>query len=226
MQQRSVSDVVKKLAGETLGTAVLALAIVGSGAHATALTGDLALALLINATVTAAVLGILIGTLLPISGAHFNPAVSLVMLLRKDVSLTQGILYGVCQVAGAVAGSSLAHWLFTESAPVISDRERISTVTFVAEIIATAGLLFIIVTAVVRCATRYLPIWVALWIGAGYFVTPSSGFANPAITIGRIFTDTFAGIDPASGAWFIAAQIIGGLVGYSAASALQPSAKR
>jgi len=152
--------------------------------------------------------------------------VTLVMLVRKDISVAHGIIYGVSQVAGAAAGTSLAHWLFTESAPVISATERISPGTFVAETIATAGLLFIIVTALIRSTPQYLPVWVALWIGAGYFVTPSTGFANPAITIGRIFTDTFTGIDPVSAAWFIAAQILGALVGYATASALHTRTPR
>lgn len=209
-----------KVASETLGTAVLALAIVGSGAHATTLTDSEALALLVNASVTAAVLGVLIAALLPIGGAHFNPAVTLVMLLRRDIPWSQGTAYVVAQVTGALLGSALAHWLFTATVPVISDMERIGPQTFVAEIIATAGLLFIIVTAVIRNAPQHIPAWVALWIGAGYFVTPSTGFANPAITIGRIVTDTFTGIEPASAAWFIAAQIIGALAGFGCALAL------
>ena len=209
-----------KVGSETLGTAILALAIVGSGAHATALTDSEGLALLINASVTAAVLGVLIATLLPLSGAHFNPVVTLVMLLRRDITWFLGAVYVVAQIAGALIGSALAHWLFTATAPVISDLERSNPQTFVAEIVATAGLLFIIVTAVMRNTPQHIPAWVALWIGAGYFVTPSTGFANPAITIGRIVTDTFTGIEPASAGWFIAAQIIGGLVGFGGALAL------
>ena len=209
-----------KVGSETLGTAILALAIVGSGAHATALTDSEGLALLINASVTAAVLGVLIATLLPLSGAHFNPVVTLVMLLRRHITWFLGAVYVVAQIAGALMGSAIAHWLFTATAPVISDMERIGPQTFVAEIVATAGLLFIIVTAVIRNTPQHIPAWVALWIGAGYFVTPSTGFANPAITIGRIVTDTFTGIDPVSASWFIAAQIIGGLVGFGGALAL------
>ncbi len=211
---------VKKLSAEFLGTATLALAIVGSGAHATALTDSAGLALLINASVTAAVLAVLIATLLPISGAHFNPAVTLVMALRKDISGGRAAGYVATQTVGAVVGAVLAHWFFTAEAPVISDAERLSTQTLVAELIATAGLLFIIVTAVMRNTLQHLPAWVALWIGAGYFVTPSTGFANPAITIGRLFTDTFTGIEPGSALGFIAAQIIGAVVGLGLAIAL------
>ena len=209
-----------KVSAEFLGTAVLALAIVGSGAHADALSSDAGVALLINATVTGAVLAALIATLLPLSGAHFNPAVTLVMLMRKEIASGQAAGFVTAQVAGAIGGTIVAHWLFTASAPVIGDLERINPSTFVAEIIATAGLLFIIVTAVIRGTPQHLPAWVALWIGAGYFVTPSTGFANPAITIGRIFTDTFTGIDPVSAAWFIAAQIGGALVGFGIAIGL------
>ena len=211
---------VTKVSAEFLGTAVLALAIVGSGAHADALSSDHGVVLLINATVTAAVLAVLIATLLPLSGAHFNPAVTLVMLLRKDIPGGQAAGFVAAQVAGAIGGAILAHWLFTPSAPVIGDLERISPHTFIAEIIATAGLLFIIVTAVISGTPHHLPLWLALWIGAGYFVTPSTGFANPAITIGRVFTDTFTGIEPVSAAWFIGAQIIGALIGFAAAIAL------
>lgn len=211
---------VTKISAEFLGAAVLALAIVGSGAHADALSGDGGVVLLINATVTAAVLAVLIATLLPLSGAHFNPAVTLVMLMRKSISGGQAAGFVTAQVVGAIGGTILAHWLFTSSAPVMGDLERISPHTFVAEIIATAGLLFIIVTAVFRGTPHHLPAWVALWIGAGYFVTPSTGFANPAITIGRIFTDTFTAIEPVSATWFIGAQIIGALIGFAVAVAL------
>jgi len=211
---------------ESLGTATLAVAIVGSGAHASALTNSAGLALLINASVTAAVLAILIATLFPVSGAHFNPAVTLVMVLRADLSGGQGMGYVFAQVVGAVMGSVFAHWLFTASAPLVSDQERITIHTFVAEIFATAGLLFIIVTAVIRGTPKHLPAWVALWIGAGYFVTPSTGFANPAITIGRIFTNTFTGVEPVSALWFIGAQILGAVVGFGAAVALHRSPRR
>jgi glycerol uptake facilitator-like aquaporin len=211
---------VTKILAEFLGTATLALAIAGSGAHASTLANSEGLALLINAAVTAAVLAVLIATLLPISGAHVNPAVTLVMLMRKNMSGGQAAGFVVAQVTGATGGTVLAHWLFTASGPVVSSIERISPQTFVAEIIATAGLLFIIATAVTRGTPHHLPAWVALWIGAGYFVTPSTGFANPAITIGRIFTDTFTGIEPVSAAWFIGAQIIGALTGFVGAIAL------
>ena len=219
-QRVTKHDGAKKALAEFGGTGVLALAIVGSGAHASAVADSEGLALLINASATGAVLAVLIATLLPISGAHFNPAVTLVMLLRKNIPGGQGAAFVAAQVVGAIGGAILAHWLFTSSAPVMGDLERISSNTFVAEIIATAGLLFIIVTAVTRGTPHHLPAWVALWIGAGYFVTPSTGFANPAITIGRVFTDTFTGIDPVSAAWFIGAQIIGALIGCGAAMAL------
>jgi glycerol uptake facilitator-like aquaporin len=212
-----------KMSAEFAGTATLAVAIVGSGAHARALTDSEGLALLINASVTAAVLAVLIATLLPVSGAHFNPAVTLVMVLRAEVTGGQGVGYVVAQVAGAVMGTVFAHWLFTASAPVVSDMERITAQTFIAETFATAGLLFIIVSTVIRGTPQYLPVWVALWIGAGYFVTPSTGFANPAITSGRIFTDTFTGIEPVSALWFIGAQITGAVVGWGMAFALHKS---
>jgi glycerol uptake facilitator-like aquaporin len=217
---------VTQVSAEFLGTATLALAIVGSGAHASTLANSEGLALLINAAVTGAVLAVLIATLLPISGAHFNPAVTLVMLMRKEIAGGRAGSFVAAQVAGAVVGTVLAHWLFTSSGPVISDMERIGVNTFVAEVISTTGLLFIIVTAVMRDALHYLPGWVALWIGAGYFVTPSTGFANPAITVGRMFTDTFTGIEPLSAVWFIGAQIVGALAGSGLAMALHKGLKQ
>ena len=220
MSSLTKNSALGKTVSEVIGTAVLALAIVGSGAHADGLSSDDGVVLLINATVTGAVLAVLIATLLPLSGAHFNPAVTLIMLMQKNTPGGLAAGFVAAQVVGAVVGSTLAHWLFTSSAPAISDTERIGLNTFIAEVIATAGLLFIIVTAVTRGTTHHLPAWVALWIGAGYFVTPSTGFANPAITIGRIFTDTFTGIEPSSAAWFIGAQIIGAFIGFAGAVVL------
>ena len=220
MRHTMLRDKAEKLGAEALGTGVLALAIVGSGANAAVLTGDTGLALLINATVTAAVLAVLIVVFISVSGAHFNPGVTLVMALRSELSWPLATSYMICQVLGALLGTALAHWLTTGSAPMVSEQLRVGPHTFVSEVVATAGLLVIIVSFVVRNAPTFVPGGVALWIGAGYFVTPSTGFANPAITIGRIFTDTFTGIDPVSAAWFVAAQIVGALVGFGIAIGL------
>jgi len=204
----------QRLAAETLGTATLSLAIVGSGASADQASNSLALTLLINASVTAAVLAVLIAALLPVSGAHFNPAVTLIMLLRRTLGVTEAGLYMMGQIIGALAGATAAHVLFTTTPPTLATIERANRTTFSAEILATAGLVFLIVTAVLRKSVEHLPVWVAGWIGAGYFVTPSTGFANPAITLGRMVTDTFTGIDPRSAAWFIAAQLLGAGIGW------------
>ena len=220
MTYGTLRDRMRKLSAETLGTAALALAIVGSGANAVALTGDAGLALLINATVTAAVLAVLITLLIPVSGAHFNPGVTLVMALRGNLSWPLATGYMMGQVLGALLGTALAHWLATGSVPVVSEQQRIGPDTFASEVVATAGLLVIIVSSVIRNTPTFIPAGVALWIGAGYFVTPSTGFANPAITIGRIVTDTFTGIEPVSAGWFVGAQIIGALVGFGLAIAL------
>jgi glycerol uptake facilitator-like aquaporin len=207
----------RRVTVETLGTALLALAIVGSGASADAGSTSVALTLAINAVVTAVVLGILIAVFFPHSGAHFNPAVTAVMFLRRSISGRESLLYVTGQLVGAATGAIFAHWLFTAQAPVISNRERISPETFAAEVFATAGLVFLITTAVNRFQPHHLPVWVAGWIGAGYFITPSTGFANPAITAGRMFTDTFTGIDPLSAVWFICAQFLGALIGFALA---------
>jgi arsenate reductase len=139
------------------------------------------------------------------------------MFLRRDIAPARALWFVGGQVVGAVAGSTLAHVLFTSRVPTISANERISVETFASEVIATAGLVAIIVIAVTRGALAYLPVPVALWIGAGYFITPSTGFANPAITIGRVFTDTFTGIEPVSALWFIAAQLLGAVLGWGLA---------
>jgi glycerol uptake facilitator-like aquaporin len=210
----------QKLSAETLGTATLALAIVGSGASADQASNSVALTLLINAGVTAAILGILIAVLTPISGAHFNPAVTLVMLLRRAITLREAGGYLVGQVAGALGGAAIAHGLFTGQGPTLAGASRVGVATVGAEVIATAGLVFLIVTAVMRGSVDRLPMWVGGWIGAGYFVTPSTGFANPAITIGRLLTDTFTGIDLVSVTWFVAAQLVGAGLGFWGARVL------
>lgn len=210
------------LLGEGVGTLILAFAVVGSGAHAANLTDTTALALLINALATAAVLGVLIFVLLPVSGAHFNPAVTVSLLLRTKVSPGRALGFVVVQTVGAIAGTILATLLFSGTGVVISETARANTSTVIGEVIATAGLVAIIVSSVQRGRLEHLPVVVSSWIGAGYFVTPSTGFANPAITIGRIFTDGFTGIDPPSAAWFVSAQVVGALLGLGIAHLLRP----
>ena len=203
----------RRAAAEVLGTGVLVAAVVGSGIMATDLTDDLALALLVNALSTVAALGVLIWALGPISGAHFNPAVTAVAWVRKEIRPSEGATYMVAQVAGAVLGVALANVMFDLPAWQASTNDRVALGTLVGEVVATAGLLAVI-GALTRTGRGHLgPILVPAWIGAAYFFTASTSFANPAVTIGRAFTDTFTGIAPASVAPFIAAQLVGAAVG-------------
>ena len=202
-----------RAAAEVLGTGVLVAAVVGSGIMATDLTDDLALALLVNALSTVAALGVLIWALGPISGAHFNPAVTAVAWVRKEIRPSEGATYMVAQVAGALLGVALANVMFDLPAWQASTNDRVALGTLVGEVVATAGLLAVI-GALTRTGRGHLgPILVPAWIGAAYFFTASTSFANPAVTIGRAFTDTFTGIAPASVAPFIAAQLVGAAVG-------------
>lgn len=205
--------VVRKVVAEFAGTAALVAVVVGSGVMGTSLSQDSGVALLINAFSTIFALALLILLLGPISGAHFNPAVTLVELVQKKASLVQAGLYMFAQVLGAIVGAMLANAMFNQAVIQISKHSRISTGTFIGEVVATAGLLAVIGVLVSRKQTSIIPITVAAWIGSAYFFTSSTSFANPAVTIGRVFTDTFAGISPDSVLPFIAAQLIGAFLG-------------
>ncbi len=199
---------------EFVGTGLLVAVVVGSGIAAQRLSTDIGLQLLENSIATALGLGVLIVLLAPVSGAHFNPVVSaaaVVLDRRAGTSLPARELpvYLVAQVGGAVAGAVLANAMF--SLPTaISPTDRATPATFLAEIVATAGLVLLIMG--LSRAGRSAPVIatsVGAYIGAAYWFTSSTSFANPAVTIGRIFTDSFAGIAPASTPAFLAAQLIG-----------------
>jgi glycerol uptake facilitator-like aquaporin len=213
-------DALRKLFAEFGGTAALVLIVVGSGIMGTNLSDDAGIALIINALSTVFGLAILILALGPISGAHFNPAVSLVMYATKNLSLKETLAYIPAQIGGAIVGALLANLTFDLPVLQFSDHARVTTGTLVAEVIATAGLLTVIQVFVARKNANHVAIAVAAWIGSAYFFTSSTSFANPAVTIGRAFTDTFAGIAPASIVPFIAAQLIGAAVGLVIAKAL------
>jgi glycerol uptake facilitator-like aquaporin len=203
----------RRLSAEALGTGVLVAAVVGSGIMATRLTTDVGLALLINALATVAALGVLIWTLGPISGAHFNPAVTLTAVLRREIGLAEGGGYVVAQIGGALVGVALANLMFALPGWQPSTHHRSGGGLWLGEVVATAGLLFVI-GALTRTGHGHLgPVLVPAWIGSAYFFTSSTSFANPAVTIGRSLTDSFAGIAPASVAAFIAFQLLGGLIG-------------
>ena len=209
-----------KLVAEFVGMAILACVVVGSGIMGTNLSSDLGVALLINTISTIFALAILILILGPISGAHFNPAVTLVSLAEKTMKAKQAFAYIAVQVAGAITGVIVANAMFDLALLQISETERATTGKLLGEVIATAGLIIVIGTLVARAQTNLIPVVVAGWIGSAYFFTSSTSFANPAITIGRAFSDTFAGIAPSSVLPFIVAQLIGAVIGLFAVRAL------
>ena len=197
---------------EFVGTALLVAMVIGSGIMAESLTYDSALALLLNQLATVLGLGVIILVALPLSGAHINPVVTLAMLARRRISGRDAGVYIAVQLVGSVAGVALAHVMFGRAVLEVSSQDRLSVGTFVGEIVATSGLIAVILFLVHREAESLLPLAVPAWIGSAYFFTSSTSFANPAVTLGRMFTDSFAGIAPLSGLGFLGAQILGGLI--------------
>ena len=205
--------ILRKWLAEYIGTATLVCVVVGSGIMGTNLSKDSGVALLINAFSTIFALALLILIIAPISGAHFNPAVSLVQVLRREMNAVEFLSFISAQIAGAISGAIIANVMFDLEAIQISTNERVSSGTLVGEVIATAGLITVIFVLVARSQDKLIPVAVAAWIGSAYFFTSSTSFANPAVTIGRVFSDTFAGINPASVLPFIIAQLIGAMLG-------------
>ena len=206
-------DLNRRLAAEALGTAVLVATVVGSGIMATKLAGgNIAIALLGNTIPTGAILFVLITILGPVSGAHFTPAVSLVTALRGDLSARDAGAYTVAQIIGGCLGTFAAHLMFDLPVLQLSSTARTGGAQWFAEFVAAFGLLLAIIGAV-SFKPDAVPTAVGLYITAAYWFTASTSFANPAVTIARALTDTFAGINPAHAPAFIAAQIAGAVVG-------------
>lgn len=202
-------DLQRRAAAEFIGTALLLAAIVGSGIMAERLAdGQIALALLANTIATAAALAALILTFGPISGAHFNPAVTLADASQGGLSWRDGAAYIVCQVAGAIVGVWLAHVMFDAPVLAVSAHARQGIGQVVSEGVATFGLLSVI-WGCSRSRASVVPFAVAAYIAAAFWFTASTSFANPAVTIARALTDTFAGIRPADVPWFLIAQLSG-----------------
>jgi glycerol uptake facilitator-like aquaporin len=216
----------KRAIGEFVGTAILATVVVGSGAMAQELSQDIGLQLLTNAAATGAALWLLITLFSPISGAHFNPIVSGISFIRKELSLTQTFQYIVAQIFGAISGAIFANLLFSYAAVDISEKNRDGGNLLLSEVLATAGLIFVIYQLSTIKKGKYVAQGVAAWIFAAYFFTSSTSFANPAIAIGRIFTNTFAGIAPHSAFKFIPFQILGGVIGYALFNYFNKKAKK
>jgi glycerol uptake facilitator-like aquaporin len=213
-------DLTRRLAAEALGTLILVMAVVGSGIMAEKLAGgNQALALLCNTIATGAVLFVIITIFAPVSGAHFNPAVSLVMLYRGALDLPTAVAYVVVQIVGGCIGAVLAHLMFGLDLIQLGSTARTGLGQWAGEFIATFGLIATILGCI-RFKPEAVATAVGLYITSAYWFTASTSFANPAVTIARSLSDTFAGIAPAGVLPFIAAQIIGALLGLHCAGLL------
>lgn len=218
---------VRAVGAEMLGSALLAAVVIGSGIMAQRLSpGGVGLQLLENAFATAFGLAVLILVLQPVSGAHFNPAVTIADILLHRRPWSVAALYLPAQILGCIAGAILANLMFGLTAVSWSTTDRADVPRLVSEVVATAGLVFVVFALVRTGRTHLAAPAVGAYIGAAYFFTSSTSFANPAITIGRAFSDTFAGIAPASVLPFIVAQILGAVVGVALAVGLFPQPAR
>jgi len=220
-----MSDVAlwRRLLAELLGSAFLAAVVIGSGIAAQRLSpANTGLELLENAAATAAGLFAIIGMFGPVSGGHFNPVVSFADAAFGGLSWRDAAAYLPAQVAGCIGGATIANLMFAGAAVSISAKDRSSAAHFLSEIVATLGLLLVIFALARSGRSRTAPAAVGAYIGAAYFFTSSTSFANPAITIGRMFSATFAGIAPASVPAFIAAQVLGGVLAVAVVRALYP----
>lgn len=201
----------KRLAAEFVGTAFLLMTVVGSGIMGESLAGgNVALALLANALATGAMLFVLILILAPVSGAHFNPAVTLAFTIRKELALPDAIAFTGVQLAGAVVGVWTAHAMFGEQIVQLATNPRTGPGQWLAEGIAAFGLVATIL-GTIRWGTAAVAASVGLFIFAAYWFTSSTSFANPAVTVARMFSDTFSGIRPIDAPLFIVAQVVGAI---------------
>jgi glycerol uptake facilitator-like aquaporin len=218
-----MTGLARRLLAEALGTCLLIIAVVGSGIMATRLSpDDVGLQLLENAAATA---GALIGLILmfgAVSGAHFNPVVTLVDRLLGSIGTRDTVLYAVAQTVGGCAGTVLANVMFELDAVNLSTKTRSSGALWLSEVLATIGLLLVIHGCVRTGRGSVVPFAVGAWIGGAYWFTSSTSFANPAVTVARTLSDSFAGIDPASAPMFIAMQVLGALVAFGLIRFLYP----
>ena len=212
----------RRLLAEFLGSMLLAALVIGSGIAAQTLTDDVGLQLVENAAATAAGLFALILMFGPVSGAHFNPAVTIADAAFGGLSWRDAAAYVPVQVAGCIAGAVLANGMFELSAVSISGTERASAAHLLSEVVATAGLVLLVFSLIRSGRAATAPAAVGAYIGAAYFFTSSTSFANPAITVGRMFSDTFAGIAPSSVPSFVLVQLVGAGLAVVLVRALYP----
>ena len=201
-------DFSRRLVAEALGTAMLVCTVVGSGIMAETLTKDVALALLGNTIATGAILVVLITVFGPISGAHFNPAVTIGFAIRRDIPVQEAAAYIAAQIAGGILGTLAAHGMFDQSIWQVSQKVRTGHAQWFAEWVATFGLMATILGGI-RFAANAVPWLVGLYITAAYWFTASTSFANPAVAIARSLTNTFSGIRPVDLPGFILMQVVG-----------------
>jgi len=217
----------RRLLAEFLGSALLAAIVIGSGIAAQTLSpGNVGLQLLENAAATATGLFAIILMFGPISGAHVNPVVSFVDAAFGGLSWRDAAAYLPFQTVGCIAGAILANMMFSQAAVSISTKHRASGPHWVSEVVATVGLILVIFALARSGRSHLAPAAVGAYIGAAYFFTSSTSFANPAITVGRMFSDTFAGIAPSSVPSFISAQLVGGVLAFGLVRGLYPGMTR
>jgi glycerol uptake facilitator-like aquaporin len=213
----------RRLVAELLGSAFLAAVVIGSGIAAQQLSpGNTGLELLENALVTGAGLYVIILMFGPVSGAHLNPVVSFVDASFGGVTLRMALAYLPAQVIGCIGGAVVANLMFSKAAVSISTHHRASPAHFLSEVVATLGLVLVIFSLARSGRSRSAAAAVGAYIGAAYFFTSSTSFANPAITVGRVFSNTFAGISPSSVPGFVAAQVVGGSLAVVVIKVLYP----
>jgi glycerol uptake facilitator-like aquaporin len=215
----------RALVSEYIGTAIFVSAMVGSGIAGSNLSGDLQVVGIANTLATALVLGVLILTFGSVSGGHFNPVVSMAVAIQGGFKSAEVLPYLAAQFAGAVSGAILANAMFGGVLVQVSSKGMTSSGAVLAEVVATAGLVFIVLMLVKVKRTELIAVALPAWIAAGSFFTSSGAFANPAVTVGRIFTDSFAGIGPMSVPSFVLAQLLGAAIGIVLARTLITSKK-
>jgi glycerol uptake facilitator-like aquaporin len=216
---RAVADasLARRAGAEGLGTGALVCVVVGSGIMGERLTDNTAVTLLVNTWATVCALFVLITVFAPLSGAQFNPVVTVTAAHDRAIAWRDALIYIGAQVGGAVAGAIVANAMFDLQWTATSATDRQSGPLWFSEIVATAGLLFVITALVRSQRTQWIAVSVAAYIGAAYFFTSSTSFANPAVTVGRSITDSFSGINPGDAPMFIVMQCIGGAIGTVAA---------
>ena len=214
----------RNLLAEFFGTAILVATVIGSGIMGSNLSSDSLVVLLANALATVFMLSVLILLLGPISGAHFNPIVSIALAINRRFAPKLVLPYSIAQILGAVSGAVIANLMFGEVAIEISTKQRFEVGTAIGEVVASIMLLLAILLLLQTNQQHRIFIAVPAVIGAGYFFTSSTSFANPAVTVGRMFSDTFGGIAPASAPGFIAFQFVGLAFALALAKLLRPAA--